>query len=124
MRPRRGVDLLPTISETQEGDWESGCPAHSMEEYLDSIKELSQTAIYPLHGPLRGHRRWTGRHVVPRCPGSTPLPVPHPCMAFAPWAALSPSQMAARRPDYAASTRPPRDPLDWLFGQALFAGLT
>ncbi|MED6258849.1 hypothetical protein ATANTOWER_013209, partial [Ataeniobius toweri] len=58
------VDRLPTISELQESNTNDGdpdCSSHTMEEYLDSIKELSQPACYPLHGPLRGHRCWRVR---------------------------------------------------------------
>nr|XP_054590419.1 uncharacterized protein si:ch73-6k14.2 [Nothobranchius furzeri] len=69
------VDRLPTISEMQESDSEDGdlnCSSHTMEDYVDSIRELSQPACYPLHGPLRGHRRW----MVRTCSGGTSwLPV-------------------------------------------------
>ncbi|KAM4594108.1 uncharacterized protein V3H82_026285 [Fundulus diaphanus] len=62
MKPRcllSAVDRLPTISELQESDADrADGSSHTMEEYLDSIKELSQPACYPLHGPLRGHRCW------------------------------------------------------------------
>lgn len=67
MKPRcllSTVNRLPTINEMQESDTEDGdldCSSHTMEEYVDSIKELSQPAPYPLHGPLRGHRRWMDR---------------------------------------------------------------
>ncbi|KAL7404192.1 hypothetical protein ABVT39_011233 [Epinephelus coioides] len=72
MKPRcllSTVDRLPTIDEMQESSTEVGDPdfsSHTMKEYVDSIKELSQPSHYPLHGPLRGHRRWMAR----ACPGA------------------------------------------------------
>lgn len=53
------VNRLPTIDEIQEGVSEDRYLDHTWEEYLDSIRELSQPSCYPLHGPLRGHRRLT-----------------------------------------------------------------
>ncbi|KAK2919505.1 hypothetical protein Q8A73_003876 [Channa argus] len=71
MKPRRllsTVDRLPTITEMHERDREDGdqdSSSHTMEEFMDSIKELSQPASYPLHGPLRGHHYWVAcRHRV------------------------------------------------------------
>lgn len=72
------VDRLPTISEMQESDIEDGdieCSGYTMEEYVDSIKELSQPAqrCYPLHGPLKGHRRWMTSDtpsILLHCPGT------------------------------------------------------
>ena len=123
------MDLLPTISEMQEGDQEDGdpeFPTHSMEEYVDSIKELSQPASYPLHGPLKGHRLWvtrptshpTGGHPIV----TTVLPFPS-SMAYAPWAPLGLSHvslMVAHQSDCSVSFRPPREPVSWLFAQSQF----
>ncbi|KAM3623954.1 uncharacterized protein V6R79_017353 [Siganus canaliculatus] len=81
------VDRLPTINEMQESDIEDGdldCCSPTMEEYLDSIKELSQPAPYPLHGPLRGHRRWTERSRT-RVPPVAPSLFLNASRAYAPW---------------------------------------
>lgn len=137
MKPRRGVELLPTISEMHEGDWEDGdpdLPTHSMQEYLDSIKELCQPLSYPLHGPLRGNRRWAARHALPLAAAASlvlPSSKYNPTMAYAPWTPVPAARVlptaattVSRRLDYAVAARPTRDPLDWLFAQSQFAGLT
>lgn len=54
------LDRLPAINKTEENNTENGelhCSPYTMEEYVDSIKELSQPA-QPLHGLLRGHCHW------------------------------------------------------------------
>lgn len=69
MRPGRLlaiVDRLPTIDEMPEAPRDSEGQAddfltHTMDQYMDSIKVLSQPAPFPRHGPLGGHRRWRTR---------------------------------------------------------------
>lgn len=141
MRPRRltcTIDLLPTISEMQEGQLEDGNPehpTHSMEEYVDSIKELSQSAPYPypLHGPLRGHRRWMNRRGSQPAggyPTSAPMFAPvapyHSFMAYAPWVPIGPSDVSltvAHKSDSTTLRQHAQNPVDWLFAQGQFAGL-
>ncbi|KAK1886992.1 Isocitrate dehydrogenase kinase/phosphatase [Dissostichus eleginoides] len=59
MKPRHllsTVERLPTINEMQESNREDEdleYSSHTMEEYVNSIKELSQPAPFPLHGPSR-----------------------------------------------------------------------
>ncbi|KAM4750317.1 uncharacterized protein FYW61_001731 [Anableps anableps] len=89
MKPRcllSTVDRLPTISELQESDADHG--DHTMEEYLDSIKELSQPACYPLHGPLRGHRPWRLRA------GPAVPPLAASVFLNAPWLPVDPSDVS------------------------------
>lgn len=99
MKPRcllSAVDRLPTISELQETDPDHGdldCSPHTMEEYLDSIKELSQPACYPLHGPLRGHRPWRVRPGLAAVPLAASLFLNAP-RGHAPWLPLDPSDVS------------------------------
>ncbi|TRY56165.1 hypothetical protein DNTS_002523 [Danionella cerebrum] len=65
MKPRRPLDLLPTITELQESEIQP----EGLDQYLDSIRELSQPS-YPLSGPLQGTR----------------VASPHTAMAHRPWA--------------------------------------
>ena len=131
MKPRcllSTVDRLPTINELQESDAEDGdldCCSHTMEEYVDSIKELSQPAPYPLHGPLRGHRRWMER----TCRRATPVA---PSMflkssrTYAPWIPVDLSDVSITLTDESncdSSLRSNHNLLDRLIGQLLFAGL-
>nr|XP_046189296.1 uncharacterized protein si:ch73-6k14.2 [Oncorhynchus gorbuscha] len=134
MKPRRllsSMELLPTISELQEGVLEDGEDEYlTMEEYVDSIKKLSQTAPYPLHGPLREHRQWMtclATHPVGRCPTVAPLAPYNKSMAYAPRipSGLSDvSLMVAHPLDCVTRVCSGRDPLNWLFAQAQFSGLT
>ncbi|CAN9510022.1 unnamed protein product [Ophioblennius macclurei] len=128
MRPRcflTTVDRLPTISEQQESDAEDGDPDcfHTMEEYVDSIKVLSQPAGFPLHGPLRGHRRWTARH------GAKPSTLamflsshrsPAPCVT------VDPSEVSLTFVDQSECATPVRvrqNLLDLLVSHSFFTGL-
>ncbi|XP_047222317.1 uncharacterized protein si:ch73-6k14.2 isoform X1 [Girardinichthys multiradiatus] len=122
------VDRLPTISELQESNTNNGdpdCSSHTMEEYLDSIKELSQPACYPLHGPLRGHRCWRVRmgSGVTRVPASlflsTSRSAPH-------WLPIDPSDVSFTLTGQSScdpSVRGKQNLLDMLMSQSLFAGL-
>uniref|UniRef100_A0A672HB55 Uncharacterized protein n=1 Tax=Salarias fasciatus TaxID=181472 RepID=A0A672HB55_SALFA len=99
------VDRLPTISEQQESDGEDGDPdcSHTMEEYVDSIKELSQPAAYPLHGPLRGHRRWTA------CRGAKPTALAmflSSHRSHAPYIAIDPSEVTLTLADQSSCATP------------------
>ncbi|KAM7418384.1 hypothetical protein PAMA_015821 [Pampus argenteus] len=129
MKPRcllSAVDRLPTISEMQESDIEDSdldCSSHTMKEYMDSIKELSQPARFPRHGPLRGHRRW----LVRTCPGVTQVastmllnfPSTH-----APWVPVDLSDVSLTLIDQSNSdTSLSQNLLDQLSAQSLFAGL-
>ncbi|XP_034749716.1 uncharacterized protein si:ch73-6k14.2 [Etheostoma cragini] len=122
MKPRcllSTVDRLPTISEMQESnaeDEDQDCSTHTMEKYVDFIRELSQPAPYPLHGPLRGHRRWT----VHTCPGVTPS------STYAPWVPVELSDISLTLTDQRncdSSLRFNHNLLDLLVAQSLFAGL-
>lgn len=63
------LDRLPAINDTEKSNTEDAdlhCSPYTMEEYVDSIKELWEPA-HPLHGPLRGHchrTEWTQRIVT------------------------------------------------------------
>uniref|UniRef100_A0A3B4TMI9 Uncharacterized protein n=1 Tax=Seriola dumerili TaxID=41447 RepID=A0A3B4TMI9_SERDU len=128
MKPRcllSSVDRLPTISEMQEIDTEDGslhCPPHTLEEYVDSIKELSQPAPYPLHGPLRGHRRW----MVRTCPGVTPVAQPiffNSLMTHTPWIPIDLSDVSLTLTDQSncdISLRLNCNLLDKLAAQSLY----
>ncbi|XP_060904440.1 uncharacterized protein si:ch73-6k14.2 [Labrus mixtus] len=122
------VDRLPTINEMQESDTEDAdldCSLHTMEEYVDSIKELSQPAPYPLHGPLRGHRRW----MVRTCPRVPPVAQPvylHPKVTHAPWTPVELSDVSLILIDQSTcdtSLRPNQNLLDKIVAQSVFAGL-
>ncbi|CAK6969148.1 unnamed protein product [Scomber scombrus] len=131
MKPRcllSTVDRLPTISEMQESDMDDGdldCSSHTMKEYVDSIKELSQQAPYPRHGPLRGHRRW----MVRRCPGVTPVASTtslNSSSTYAPWIPVELSDVSitlADRSNPEISLRLNHTLLDRLAAQSLYAGL-
>ncbi|XP_078138926.1 uncharacterized protein LOC144538522 [Centroberyx gerrardi] len=138
MKPRcllSTVDILPTISEMQESDLEDGdpeCPTHSMQEYLDSIRELSQPAPYPRHGPLRGHRRWMTRP-SPRANGGCSIVTPvapssyiHSSSTYAPWTPIGLSDVSLtviHQSDCETSQHFNHNLLDRLVAQSLFAGL-
>lgn len=131
MKPRcllSTVDRLPTISEMQESDIEDGdldCSSHTMESYLDSIKELSQPAPYPLHGPLRGHRRWMER-TYRRDRPAAPYVFSNSSMIYTPWIPIDPSDVSITLTDQSNldySLRFNQNLLDRLIGQSLFAGL-
>lgn len=122
------VDRLPTISEMQESSTEDGdpyCSLHTMEEYVDSIKELSQPAPYPLHGPLRGHRCW----MVRTCPRVTPVAPSiflNPSRTYTPWIPVDLSDVSFTLTDESncdTSLRFNLNLLDRLVAQSLFAGL-
>ncbi|XP_052346219.1 uncharacterized protein si:ch73-6k14.2 [Oncorhynchus keta] len=120
MKPRRllsSMELLPTISELQEGVLEDGEDEYpTMEEYVDSIKKLSQTAI-----------THSATHPAGRCPTVAPLAPYNKAMAYAPRipSGLSDvSLMVAHPLDRVTRVCSGRDPLNWLFAQAQFSGLT
>lgn len=131
MKPRSllsTVVRLPTISEMQESDTEDGdwdCSSHTMEEYVDSIKELSQPAPYPLHGPLRGHRYW----MVRRHPGVThvaPSVLLNFPRVYAPWIPIDQSDVSFTLTDLSNCDISPcfnQNLLDKVVAQSLFAGL-
>lgn len=126
MKPRcllSTVDRLPTISEMQESDTEDGdlCwSSHTMEEYVDSIKELSQPAPYPRHGPLRGHRRWMLR----TGPGVTSVasPFPNSSRSYASWIPVELSDVSVTLIDQ-SNCDTSLNFMDQLPAQSLFAGL-
>ncbi|CAG5986570.1 unnamed protein product [Menidia menidia] len=106
---------MPTIEELWEEEGDLLDLVHSMQEYLDSMRELSQPACYPLHGPLRGSRRRRYR------PGATPP-------AGGAWPPRDPAQvlLTLRDPPGCQPLPPPRrthNLLDMLVSQSLFAGL-
>lgn len=106
------VDRLPTISELQEAH--APHPDHTQDEYLDSIRELSQPARYPLHGPLRGHRPWRVR--------SSPA-APSPFLN-APWLPVDPSEVSFTLTGPSGCDRSVKQNLlDMLTTQSQFEGL-
>ncbi|GLD69431.1 uncharacterized protein AKAME5_002074700 [Lates japonicus] len=122
------VDRLPTINEMQESDTGDGnldCSLHTLEEYMDSIKELSQPAQYPLHGPLRGHRHW----MVRTCPGGTlvaPTIFFNSLMTYGTCIPIELSDVSLTVTDQSnhdTSLRSNCNLLDRLLAQSLFAGL-
>lgn len=131
MKPRcllSAVDRLPTISETLECGSEDGdvdCPSHSLDAYIESIKELSQPALYPLHGPLRGHRRWPERSGT-RAAVRTPSLFLNSSRTCAPWSPVELSDVSLTLSSQANCDLAPRfneNLLDRLVGQSIFAGL-
>lgn len=123
MKPRRlraSVDLLPTITELQENESQV-YHAQSLDEYMDSIRELSQPA-YPLSGPLQGSRLPTVR--MARFPIMSSIP--HKTSpACKPWAPIGPDNVSLTlvlRSDSRAAMCPSQDPLDWLFTRAQSGG--
>ncbi|KAI4832559.1 hypothetical protein KUCAC02_015522 [Chaenocephalus aceratus] len=125
MKPRHllsTVERLPTINEMQEsdkGDEDLEYSSHTMEEYVDSIKELSHPAPFPLHGPLRGHRRWMVRSCPPATPGATRS-------TYAPWIPVELSDISLTLTDPSHCDSSPRvnqNLLDRLVAQTQFSGL-
>ncbi|KAK5866353.1 hypothetical protein PBY51_020550 [Eleginops maclovinus] len=125
MKPRHflsTVDRLPTIDEMQESsreDEELDYSSHTMEEYVDSIKELSQPAPFPLHGPLRGHRRWMVRTCLTVTLGATRS-------TYAPWIPVELSDISLTFNDPSHCDSSPRlnqNQLDRLAAETLFSGL-
>ncbi|KAK2815564.1 hypothetical protein Q5P01_026031 [Channa striata] len=105
------VDRLPTITEMQESDTDDGdkdCLSHTMEEYMDSIKEL-------------GHRYWVAcrRRVAPSVFCNS-------CRIYTPWISVDLSDVALTLMDPSncdMSLHFKQNPLDRLVAQSLFAGL-
>lgn len=131
MKPRcllSAVDRLPTISEMHEccsGDGDADCPSHTLEAYIESIKELSQPALYPLHGPLRGHRRWAERSGT-RAALTTPTLFLNSSRTYAPWTPVELSDVSLTLGGQAncdLAQRLNENLLDRLVGQSVFAGL-
>ncbi|RVE76238.1 hypothetical protein OJAV_G00009240 [Oryzias javanicus] len=114
------VDRLPTINEMQENPTEDGdldwC-THTMEDYIESIKELSQPACYPLHGPLRGHRRWTGRRAV-----TPPVIFLNSSRIHTAWSSTHPSDESLMSSDQSSFDPSLQSFLD-VVSRSLFAGL-
>ncbi|XP_041839295.1 uncharacterized protein si:ch73-6k14.2 [Melanotaenia boesemani] len=131
MKPRcrrSTVDRLPTISEMQESDIEDGdldFSSHTMEEYVDSIKELSQPACYPLHGPLRGHRRWRVS-TSPAVSAGAPSFFLSSSRSHSSWLPIDPSDVTlilTEHSDYDLPLRVKQSLMDMLVSRSLFAGL-
>lgn len=122
------VDRLPTISETLECGSEDGdvdCPSHTLEAYIESIKELSQPALYPLHGPLRGHRRWAERSGTRAAVRASSLFL-NSSRTYAPWTPVELSDVSVTLSSQAncdLAQRLNENLLDRLVGQNVFAGL-
>ncbi|XP_067298734.1 uncharacterized protein si:ch73-6k14.2 [Pseudorasbora parva] len=117
MKPRRrsSVDLLPMIIELQESELQ-----HSLDDYIDSIRELSQPA-YPLSGPLQGSRLSPLRMAkYPSMTWATASSV----LAHKPWALNGPDNISLTLTDSKGPASSNHDPLDWLFAQAQHGGAT
>ncbi|KAG9345913.1 hypothetical protein JZ751_007727 [Albula glossodonta] len=128
MKRRRlllSVDLLPTISETIEDAsqvWCAGNPSQSMEDYVDSIKELAQPASLVACGPLRVQRLQRSRLAsFPLVKRSTAAILPcSPASPFSPCLPVTLDSITltfSTKRDCSASFSASRDPLDWLFAQ-------
>ncbi|XP_064173757.1 protein DEPP-like [Anguilla rostrata] len=114
MKPRRlllSVGLLPTISETHEEVSQAGpaAQAHqSLEDYVDSIKELAQPAAVPGCGPLRVQRtqrpRLFAKHAPPASASRRAVRVRRP-------------RAAVCQDGVALKCDGRTDPVDWLFAQ-------
>ncbi|KAG9262434.1 hypothetical protein AMEX_G24206 [Astyanax mexicanus] len=123
MKPRRlrgSVDLLPTITELQESESQMYL-TQSLDEYMDSIRELSQPA-YPLSGPLQGTRLPTPRMARFPTMASAHHRTSSPCKHWAPIGPDSVSLTLVLRSDTRAAASPNQDPLDWLFTRAQSGG--
>ncbi|KAJ8418182.1 hypothetical protein AAFF_G00138910 [Aldrovandia affinis] len=114
MKPRRlllSVEPLPTISEMHEDVSYVGGPAHasqSLDDYVDSIKELAQPATLPGCGPLRVPRTQRPRLFTKH---STPASTPRRAVRVRrPRAAVCLDDVTLK---FGNAT----DPLDWLFAQ-------
>lgn len=119
MKPRRlrgSVDLLPTITELQESESQMYL-TQSLEEYMDSIRELSQPA-YPLSGPLHGTRLPTPRMAKFPTMVSANHRISSTCKHWAPIGPDNVSLSLVLRSDTRAAVSPNQDPLDWLFTRA------
>ncbi|XP_035262409.1 protein DEPP [Anguilla anguilla] len=125
MKPRRrllSVDLLPTISETQEDAahaWHpghAGHPSASLEDYVASIKELAQPAAFSACATLRvpGRRK----HALPAAP--PPGAAAAACKPRLPVALDDIALVfgAGAKGECGGSCAAARDPLDWLFARA------
>uniref|UniRef100_A0A3B1KCQ0 DEPP1 autophagy regulator n=1 Tax=Astyanax mexicanus TaxID=7994 RepID=A0A3B1KCQ0_ASTMX len=103
MKPRRlllSIAPLPTITETHEDASQVACPAtplQSLEEYVNSIKELAQPACGPVRMARTLRTRLSSR--TPRA-RSNSLGLDERTRHF------------SSQKDWAS-----RDPVDWLFGQ-------
>ncbi|KAG9341112.1 hypothetical protein JZ751_019866 [Albula glossodonta] len=114
MKPRRlllSVDLLPTIRETQEEVTPVSGSNHgsqSMEDYVDSIKELAQPSLFAGCGPVRVQRTQRPR-----------LFAKHTAAAPAPRRAIRVRRprAAACLDDVTLKFGSTADPVDWLFAQ-------
>ncbi|XP_061079105.1 protein DEPP-like [Conger conger] len=125
MKPRRlllSVDLLPTINEMHEDLSQTRHPGHSaqsLEEYVASIKELSQPAAFSSCAPLRVSRSPRPRlasfpHPRLSAPPAQPHVIPGACKPCLPAALDSITLTFAADAKRGAASR---DPLDWLFAQ-------
>ncbi|KAJ8248525.1 hypothetical protein GJAV_G00242950 [Gymnothorax javanicus] len=111
MKPRRllsSVDPLPTISETHEDAAPPSQTQQSLDDYVDSIKELATPASVPGCGPVRIQRTQRPRLFAKHSPAPS----------------ASRRAVRIRRPrsavcqDGAALKCDSRtDPVDWLFAQ-------
>ncbi|KAJ8416004.1 hypothetical protein AAFF_G00380260 [Aldrovandia affinis] len=123
MKPRRmllSVNLLPTISETHEGISQVCCPGHpsqSLEDYVDSIKELAQPASLAPTGLL--HLRRSSRSRLASFPlAKRSSPATLPCNKPSLPVTLDNITLTfSTKTDCSSSFSTTRDPLDWLFAQ-------
>ncbi|KAI7811094.1 uncharacterized protein si:ch73-6k14.2 [Triplophysa rosa] len=117
MKPRRllsSVDLLPTILEHQE----SKPRVQLLDDYIDSIRELSQPT-YPLSGPMQGFRLSSLR--MSKYPTMS-LATASTVLTYKPWAVIGPEHVLITLTD--SPTCSNQDPLDWLFAQEQHDGVS
>ena len=70
------IDEMPDAPRDSEDSGAEDYRPHTTEDYLDSIRALSQPASYPRHGPLGRRRRWKARSstgAIRRCHAVSPL---------------------------------------------------
>ncbi|CAL8389507.1 unnamed protein product [Arctogadus glacialis] len=123
------VDRLPTIDEMPEAPRDSDDSGaedsrpHTAEDYVDSIRALSQPASSPRHGPPGRRRRWKARLSTGanrRCHAVSPLATTRP-VTHDPGTPVVPGEvsLAAGGAGATCETWPglSKDPLACLFAQ-------
>ncbi|XP_030627194.1 protein DEPP [Chanos chanos] len=122
MRPRRlllFVAPLPTITETHEDTPQLGCsthPSQSLEEYINSIKELAQPCCRPVRVTRTQRPRLLSKALAKHSTSSSSSTPRSSSRLFRPRTASLSSNDAtlnfSGQRDYGT-----KDPVDWLFAQ-------
>ncbi|XP_062851283.1 protein DEPP [Trichomycterus rosablanca] len=115
MKPRRlhlSISRLPTITEAHEDVSQAGGSSQSLEDYVDSIKELAQ----PTCGPVRVARTPRPRlfsKPLDKHSGSS-------SSSHCSYRTQRSRTTVLRMDELSHSVSSHRDPLDWLFAQTQF----